>query len=116
MGLFTGSLNVSGTGWNGSPKWSAEGKQIVYYSSEFGSPREVPLSSQPSGIMVMSADGSNQRAVTAWETSALSPEFRPDGRIIYARKNKQNREEIDMVNPDGSGERIVESDESNNSY
>jgi len=65
--------------------------------------------------MVMNADGSNQRAVTALETAAVSPEFLSDGRIIYARKNKQNREEIVTVNPDGSGARI-ESDDSDNSY
>lgn len=66
LNLSDGTLHrlthVSGTGWNGSPKWSTDGKQIVYYSSEFGSHRDVPLSSQPSRIMVMDADGSNQRA------------------------------------------------------
>ena len=119
LNLSDGTLHrlthVSGTGWNGSPKWSADGKQIVYYSSEFGSHRDVPLSSQPSRIMVMDADGPNQRAVTASEPAAVSPEFLSDGRIIYARKNEQNREEIVTVNPDGSGARI-ESDESDNSY
>ncbi len=107
--------HVSGTGWNGSPKWSADGKQLLYYSPEFGSHREVPLTSQPSRIMLMDADGSNQHAVTASETAAVSPEFLSDGRIIYARRSKLNREEIVTVNPDGSGARI-ESDESDNSY
>jgi Tol biopolymer transport system component len=27
---------IKGTGWNGSPKWSADGKEIVFYSSQFG--------------------------------------------------------------------------------
>ena len=103
--------HVTGTGWNGSPKWSADGKQIVFYSSQFGSHRDVPPSSQPSRIMVMDADGSNQRAITPWEPAAVSPEFLSGGRIMYARRNKQNREEIVSVNPDGSGQRI-ESDES----
>jgi WD40-like Beta Propeller Repeat len=65
--------------------------------------------------MLMNADGSNPRAVTPWETSALSPEFLPDGRIMYSRPNKQNRTEIVSVNSDGSGMR-TESDESRNSY
>ncbi len=103
--------HVSGTGWNGSPKWSADGKKIVFYSSQYGS---APGNRQ-SRIMVMDADGLNQRAVTPWETDALSPEFLRDGRILYARRNKLGREEIVSVNPDGSGERI-ESDDSANSY
>ena len=119
LDLSNGSLHrlthVSGTGWNGSPKWSADGKQIVYYSSQFGSRRDVPPRSQPSRIMTMDADGSNPRAVTAWEPAAQSPEFRADGRILYARKNQQDRSEIVSVNADGSGERI-ESDDSANSY
>lgn len=115
MSLTDGTLrrltHVSGTGWNGSPKWSADGKKIVFYSSQFGSaPRN-----QQSRIMVMDADGSNQHSVTQWEADALSPAFLPDGRVMYARKNKLGREEIVSVNPDGSGERI-ESDDSANSY
>lgn len=106
MNLSDGSLrrltHVSGTGWNGSPKWSAEGKRIVFYSSQYGS---APRNHQ-SRIMMMDADGSNQHAVTSWENDALSPEFLADGRIMYARRNKQNCEEIVSVNPDSSGERI----------
>lgn len=103
--------HVSRTGWNGSPKWSANGEHIVYYSSQYGS----PPGNRQSRIMIMDADGSNQRAVTPWETDALSPEYLPDGRIIYARKNNQNREEIVSVNPNGTGAQI-ESDGSGNSY
>lgn len=103
--------HVSGTGWNGSPKWSADGRQIIYYSSH----REVPVTRQPSRIMLMDANGSNQHPVTEPQTGAVSPEFLPDGRIIYARNNKQNRQEIVTVNQDGSGERI-ESDDPTESY
>jgi len=103
--------SVNGTGWNGSPKWSSDGKEIVYYSSQFGS---APRSEQ-SRIWIMSADGSNPRAVTADETAALSPEFLPGGRIIYSRRNKQNLEEIVSVNRDGSGA-TIESNGSNTSY
>jgi Tol biopolymer transport system component len=115
LNLTDGTLrrltHLNGTGWNGSPKWSADGKQIVFYSSQFGSaPRN-----QQSRIMAMDSDGSNPRAITPWETAALSPEFLPNGRIIYARMNKQSREEIVSVNADGSGAQI-ESDNSDNSY
>jgi Tol biopolymer transport system component len=103
--------HLNGAGWNGSPKWSADGKQIVFYSSQIGSAR----GNRQSRIMLMDADGSNPRPVTQWEKNALSPEFLPDGRIIYSRPNKQNRTEIVSVNPDGSQMR-TESEESRNSY
>jgi Tol biopolymer transport system component len=102
---------VNGTGWNGSPKWSADGREIVYYSSHFAS----EPGNQQSRILIMDADGSDPHAVTPDETAALSPEFLPDGRIIYSRRNKQNLEEIVSVNRDGSGE-AIESDASKDSY
>ncbi len=103
--------HVHGTEWNGSPKWSADGKKILYYSSQW----KWPATRQPSRIMLMDADGSNQHPVTPSEPGAVSPDFMPDGRIIYARNNKENREEIVTVDPDGSGERI-ESHSSTESY
>src|SRR5580692_3172229 len=60
---------IKGAGWNGSPKWSPDGKEIVYYSSQYGS----GPGNEQSRIWVMSADGSNPRAVTAEEKAALSP-------------------------------------------
>ena len=102
---------MKGAGWNGSPKFSPDGKQIVFYSSQYGS---GPGNDQ-SRIWVMRADGSNPHEVTAEETAALSPEFLPGGRIIYSRRNKQNLDEIVSVNSDGSGI-MIESDPSKNSY
>jgi Tol biopolymer transport system component len=112
--------HLNNTGWNGSPKWSPDGKEIVYYSSQFGSKFATPIGNksfqasvragEPSRIMAMDADGSNQRAVTPWEPGAHSPEFLPDRRILYARRDKQNLEEIVSVNLDGSG-LLIESDD-----
>jgi Tol biopolymer transport system component len=102
---------IKGTGWNGSPKWSADSKEIVFYSSQYGA---APGNEQ-SRIWVMAADGSNPRAVTADETAALSPEFLPNGRIIYSRRNKQRLDEIVSVNSDGTGA-IIESNPSTNAY
>src|SRR5579872_2101278 len=129
LNLTDGTLRrltqVNGTGWNGSPKWSRDGKQIVFYSSQFGSQFGTPVGNQsfqariragaPSRIMVIDANGTNPRAVTPLEAGALSPEFLPDGRILYARRNKHDQEEIVSVDADGSGLRI-ESDGSDNSY
>ena len=102
---------VKGTGWNGSPKWSADGKEIVYYSSQYGAER----GNQKSRIWVTGADGSNPHAVTVDETAALSPEFLSGGRIIYSRRNKANLDEIVSENRDGSGA-AIESDPSKSSY
>ncbi len=102
---------VIGTGWNGSPKWSADGREIVYYVSGSG----LGPGNQQSRIWVMGADGSNPRAITEEETAALSPAFLPGGRIIYSRRNKQNLDEIVSVNRDGSGV-TIESDPSKNGY
>jgi Tol biopolymer transport system component len=38
---------MHGTGWNGSPKWSADGKEIVFYSSQKG--RSPAMSDRASG-------------------------------------------------------------------
>ncbi len=106
---------MSGVGWNGSPKWSADGKQIAYYHVQGFTPPPFVGREPRSRIWVMDADGSRPRAVTPEEMSARSPEFLPDGRIIYSRRNSQGRAEIVSVDRDGSGAR-VESDASMNSY
>jgi Tol biopolymer transport system component len=51
--------HVDRGGWNGSPKWSADGKQILFYSFQLGSAR----GGQQSRIMLMNADGSSPRVV-----------------------------------------------------
>ena len=59
-----------------SPKWSPNGKRIVYVSStgEHGSP--------PYHISVMNSDGTNIRNLTAGKTRHYSPTWSPDGKRI----------------------------------
>ncbi len=69
--------------WNGSPSWSSDGKSIAFYSDRgFG-----PVPPQHASVWVMNADGSNQRELTSIKDfTALSPEFLPNGRIVYAKR------------------------------
>src|SRR6202008_2645626 len=51
-------------GWDGSPKWSPDGRTIYFYAKRDGKFR----------IWAMDQDGANQRAISAKDlTSALSP-------------------------------------------
>jgi Tol biopolymer transport system component len=107
-------------GWDGSPAWSANGRTIVFYSQ-----RRTPSADRltrtdgwvkgQAQIWAMNADGSNQHALTPDETLALSPEYLPNGRIVYSRKTRDGRWQIVSIRADGSDPR-VESDDSENSY
>jgi Tol biopolymer transport system component len=94
-------------GWDGSPAWSLDGREIYFYS---GRDRRYR-------IWAMNQDGSSPRAVSATTSEvALSPTVMPDGRVAYSARTgpgESARWRIISVKPDGSDER-VESEESNN--
>ena len=93
-------------GWDGSPKWSPDGRTIYFYAKRDGKFR----------IWAMDADGSNQRAISPKElTSAISPAITPDGRLAFAVKigaADSTDWKIVSVSLDGSDQR-TESDKSN---
>lgn len=89
-------------GWDGSPKWSPDGRTLYFYSKRDGNFR----------IWAMNADGSNPRAISPEGSAALSPTLTPDNRIAYAAKMKDNDWKIVSVGLDGSAQRM-ESDASN---
>lgn len=94
-------------GWDGSPAWSLDGREIYFYS---GRDRRYR-------IWAMNQDGSSPRAVSPMTSEvALSPTVMPDGRIAYSARTgpeESGRWRIVSVKPDGSDER-VESEESDN--
>jgi Tol biopolymer transport system component len=94
-------------GWDGSPAWSLDGREIYFYS---GRDRRYR-------IWVMNQDGSSPRVISPKTNDvALSPTVMPDGRIAYSARTgpeETARWRIMSVKPDGSDER-VESEESNN--
>ncbi len=78
---------TSTPGWDGSPDWSPDGKRIAFYSERNQSAQLPGISGeQPASIWIMNADGSRQRALTSAATTALSPAFLPDGRILFSRR------------------------------
>ena len=92
---------TSAKGWDGSPAWSADGQTIFFYSDREGEPR----------IWRMKADGSDQRAVSAAGTKALSPAPMLGGRLAFAAKI-DDRWQIVSVAADGTSRR-AESDARN---
>jgi Tol biopolymer transport system component len=119
--LATGALRrlTDAPGWDGSPAWSRDGKTIAFYSE-----RGRRLDHMNTGLHVMNADGSEQRALaTPAALGELAPEFLPDGRIAFTRRTKPYLRgwdepgawQIAVVEPDGSGLTIV-SDTATNNY
>ena len=100
-------------GWAGSPAWSADGQLLAYYVAE---PRTGGRGDRTTAqIWTMNAGGTGQRQLTTNETTALSPDFMPDGRIVYSRRTTENRWQIVSRNINGSDER-TESEASENNY
>jgi len=93
-------------GWDGSPKWSPDGRTIYFYSQRDGN---------KSRIWAMDAAGTNPRLISPKGMTALSPALTPDGRIAFAAKMSDTDGldwKILSVSPDGSDQRM-ESDKSN---
>jgi Tol biopolymer transport system component len=62
-------------GQNAEAYWSADGKRIVWQSSQPGFPDEQ--------VFVMDADGRNRRLVSTGEGRCTCGYFSPDGRYVY---------------------------------
>jgi Tol biopolymer transport system component len=99
-------------GWDGSPAWSDDGMSIAFYSQRGLNPT---FRDPQARIWIMNADGSNQRVLTPNESLAISPEWLPNGRVLYSRKAKEGLWQIVSVDRNGANERI-ESDVSTNRY
>jgi hypothetical protein len=79
---------------NYDPKWSPDGKQIVFTSMRTGN----------SDIFVMDADGGNVRRLTEWGAGDFDPSWSPDGRqIVWVRQVGKEHGVLAVRNADGSG-------------
>ena len=69
---------TDGLPFDAQPRWSPDGKQIVYVTDRDGS----------DDVWIMDADGKNARQITRSDrTQFLSPDFTPDGKYIVVSRN-----------------------------
>ena len=112
-------------GYDGGPFWSYDGKQIVYraYHPQTAKEKDDYISLLKQNlirpttleIMVMNADGSNQRQLTNLNKASFAPYFFPDGKRIIFSSNVADPKGRDFdlykINTDGTGlERITYND------
>lgn len=93
-------------GWDGSPKWSPDGRTIYFYAKR---------DEKNFRIWAMDANGANPRPISPKGATALSPAMTPDARIAFSVKigaADSTDWQIVSVALDGSDQR-QESDNSN---
>ena len=92
-------------GWppdgNASPKWTPDGKKIVYVSHENGKPE----------IFIMNVDGSNKTRLSEAEFRGENPEVTPDGKyILFTSRRPTNfgmGDAIYIMDLDGKNQRML---------
>jgi DNA-binding winged helix-turn-helix (wHTH) protein len=82
---------------DGQPDWSPDGSKVVFVSNRDGLP----------AIWAMSADGSNQRNLTARLGWADSPAWSPDGTRVAFQRKRGTQPEIFVMNADGTEPRAL---------
>ena len=84
---------------NSNPKWTPDGKKIVYVSWENGK----------SEIFIMNADGSGQTRLTKAEYRDEYPEVTPDGNYILfaSRRSDMMNGGICVMKLDGSNQKVI---------
>lgn len=81
---------------DGSPRWTPDGKRIVFTSSRFGSP----------DLFVMDADGNNIRRLSFDGASEISTQVSPDGQWVYGHTNAFSRQDLFKVQLSTGGDPI----------
>ena len=78
---------------NAYPRWSNDGRRILYQTNEGGKWR----------ICVMDADGSGARAITDGKANDNFPDWSPDNRSIAFVSDRDGNEDVFVMKTDGSG-------------
>lgn len=111
-----------GEGVNDVPRWSADGRQLLFSRSSIGIPRH-PRSVLDTKLFVVNADGTDLRQLVATELYARDAQWSPDGsRIAFTAaietltvddfgllEDWHQLNDIYSVNPDGSDVRRLTS-------
>ena len=95
----TATRITSGSGFDGQPRWSPDGKSIVFVSDRSGS----------ENLWLTDADGARQRALTKGSNAQyISPEWTPDGAYLVTSRNAGGNYDLWMFHRDGgSGLRLT---------
>jgi len=90
----------------GLPNWSPDGKKIAFTANKLIG----------WGVYIMDRDGSNVEALDT-ESGACRPHWSKDGKYIaYVSQKADNKGDIWIINPDGSGKRRMTTDSMNFDY
>jgi Tol biopolymer transport system component len=89
----SGVEQLTSVGENFSPRWSANGRRIVFTSLRDGNPE----------VYVMEADGGNQTRVTNDPAFDFNPSWSPDGQRIAFQRRTTQLYDIYAVDVDGGG-------------
>ena len=83
---------------NWAPAWSPDGKRIIFYSNCEEDRRD---------IYIMNRDGSGRKKLTSGQGENKFPAFSPDGTSITFNSTRNGRDQILLMNVDGSNQRII---------
>ena len=89
----------SGNAAEASPSWSRDGRKMVFVSDSPGHPH----------LFVANEDGSDEHRITFSGSENVSPDWGPNGLIVYSSK-REGRYRICVIDPDTREETILTND------
>ncbi len=90
---------TSGAAIDTSPSYSPDGSRIVFESDRGGSPQ----------LYIMGAGGGQAQRISYGQGSYSTPVWSPKGNLIAFTRQSGGQFSIGIMNPDGSGERLLTS-------